>query len=264
MAWEIVIILSLVQGITEFLPISSSAHLILIPKIFAQITTETSFDVSLHFGSLLAVIIYLRDDIREIVFDTLSPNRSNKKGYKLFKNLIISTIPVILFGFIISFYAIDIIKNIKVIGWATLVFGILLGIADKYANLLKSLKEIETKDSILIGLMQTLALIPGTSRSGIVITTGLFMGFNRYDASRFSLLLSIPVIIGATSLESISLYSNYGFFLTKEMIVGIILSFLFALTTIIIFMKWINRASLKIFVIYRVILGIVILALAYY
>ena len=261
--WEIILVLSIIQGITEFLPISSSAHLILIPKFFSQIETGRNFDVSLHFGSLFAVLIYLRKDLFTILIETLSKNRIEKEGYKLFINIIISTIPVVIVGFSISYFKIDIIRTIEVIGWTTLIFGILLGIADRNPKAFKKLTNINLSDSILIGLAQTLALIPGVSRSGIVMTSGLFMGFNRYEASKYSLLLSIPVIIAATSLEAFSLYIEKGFFFTNDMIIGVIVSFLTAFITITLFMKWINKASLKLFVIYRVILGILILIFYY-
>ena len=265
MAWEILLILSIIQGITEFLPISSSAHLILIPKFFSQIEAGRNFDVSLHFGSLLAVLIYLRKDLFTILLDTISKSkkRSRKKGYKLLINLIVSTIPVVLIGFAISYFKIDIIRSIEVIGWTTLIFGILLGIVDNNPKAINKLTNIKLKDSIVIGLAQTLALIPGVSRSGIVMTSGLYMGFNRYEASKYSLLLSIPVIIAATSLESMSLYNEKGYFLNNEMIIGVAVSFITALLTITLFMQWINKASLKIFVIYRVILGIMILIFSY-
>lgn len=263
MMWEIILVLSIIQGITEFLPISSSAHLILIPTYFSQIETDRNFDVSLHFGSLLAVLIYLRKDLFTILIETLSKNRTEKEGYKLFINLILSTIPVVIVGFSISYFKIDIIRTVEVIGWTTLTFGILLGIADRNTKAFKKLTDINLSDSILIGLAQILALIPGVSRSGIVMTSGLFMGFNRYEASKYSLLLSIPVIIAATLLEAFSLYTEKGFFFTNDMIIGVIVSFLTAFITITLFMKWINKASLKLFVIYRVILGILILIFSY-
>ena len=261
--WELILILSIVQGITEFLPISSSAHLILIPKFFTQIETGRNFDVSLHFGSLFAVLIYLRKDILIILIESLSKNRLEKRGFKLLINLTISTIPVVIIGFSISYFKIDLIRTIEVIGWSTLIFGILLGIADQNSKAFKKLNNVKLKDSILIGIAQTLALIPGVSRSGIIMTSGLFMGFNRYEASKYSLLLSIPVIIAATSLETFSLYIERGLFFSNYMIVGVTVSFLTAFITITLFMKWINQASLKLFVIYRVILGIIILIFYY-
>jgi undecaprenyl-diphosphatase len=157
----------------------------------------------------------------------------------------------------------DIIRSLEVIGWTTLIFGILLGIADRNLKVVKYFKSLNLKDALVIGIAQILAIIPGTSRSGIVITAGLYMGFSRFDASKYSLLLSIPVIIAATTLESINLFIEKGFFFNNEMIMGIILSFCIALITIRLFMKWINKASLKIFVAYRIMLGILILIYAY-
>ena len=257
MALEIIIILSLIQGITEFLPISSSAHLIIIPEFFLNIDSRRGFDVSLHFGSLLAVIYYLKKDLKKIISDTIFFKKDNE-GFIILKNLIISTIPVIIVGFLVHINNFDIIRSLEVIGWTTLIFGILLGIVDRNLKIIKYFKSLNLKDALVIGIAQTLAIIPGTSRSGIVITTGLFMGFNRFDASKYSLFLSIPVIIAATTLESINLFIEKGFFFDNEMIMGIILSFCTALITIRLFMNWVNKASLKIFVTYRVILGILI------
>lgn len=262
MALEIIIILSLVQGITEFLPISSSAHLIIIPEFFLNIDSSRGFDVSLHFGSLLAVIYYLKKDLMKIISDTIYL-KINNEGFIILKNLIISTIPVIIVGFLVHINNFDIIRSIEVIGWTTLIFGILLGIADRNLKVVKYFKSLNLKDALLIGIAQILAIIPGTSRSGIVITAGLYMGFSRFDASKYSLLLSIPVIIAATTLESINLFIEKGFFFNNEMIMGIILSFCVALITIRLFMKWINKTSLKIFVAYRIMLGILILIYAY-
>ena len=262
MALEIIIILSLVQGITEFLPISSSAHLIIIPEFFLNIDSSRGFDVSLHFGSLLAVIYYLKKDLMKIISDTMNLKIDNE-GFITLKNLIISTTPVIIVGFLVHINNFDIIRSIEVIGWTTLLFGILLGIADRNLKVVKYFKSLNLKDALVIGIAQILAIIPGTSRSGIVITAGLYMGFSRFDASKYSLLLSIPVIIAATTLESINLFIEKGFFFNNEMIMGVILSFCFALITITLFMNWINKASLKIFVAYRIMLGILILVYVY-
>jgi len=263
MALEVIIILSIIQGFTEFLPISSSAHLVFLSEIFGDFISKRSFDVSLHFGSLLAVIIYLRKEILEIILDLIFYKKRDKDSFKILINLIISTIPIVCVGFLIHLYDFDIIRSLEIIGWSTLVFGIILGIADKNLKIIKILKNLKPREAFLLGIAQTLALIPGTSRSGIVITAGLFMGYSRYEASKYSLLLSIPVILAATTLESLSLYSDKGSLFSHEMFLGIVISFITALITIKLFMKWINNASLKIFVIYRIILGIIILVYAY-
>ena len=171
--WEIIVILSMIQGITEFLPISSSAHLILFPKFFTDITTNRGFDVALHFGTLLAVIIYLKKDILKIFLENISPDRDNYRGFIDFKNLIISTVPIVIIGFLVNFFDINIIRNLEIIGWSTLVFGVLLGLADKNLRVRKLIDNLNLKDALILGLAQTLAIIPGTSRSGIVITAGL-------------------------------------------------------------------------------------------
>ncbi len=263
MALEIIIILSIVQGITEFLPISSSAHLIIIPEFFLNLNSNRGFDVSLHFGSLLAVIYYLKKDLLKIISNTMFLKTDNE-GFIIFKNIIVSTIPVIIVGFLVQINDFTIIRSLEVIGWTTLIFGILLGIADRNLKVTKFFKSLNLKHAVAIGIAQTLAIIPGTSRSGIVITTGLWMGFSRFDASKYSLLLSIPVIIAATTLESINLFFEKGLFFNNEMIIGMILSFCVAFITIKLFMSWINKASLQIFVAYRIILGILILVYAYY
>ena len=262
MALEIIITLSIVQGITEFLPVSSSAHLIMISEIFFNLNSTRGFDVSLHFGCLFAVIYYLKKDLLKIISDTIFFKTENE-GFIILRNLTVSTIPIIIIGFLVHINNFNIIRDIKVIGWTTLIFGILLGIADRNLKVIKFFKSLNLKDALVIGLAQTLAIIPGTSRSGIVITIGLSMGFSRFDASKYSLLLSIPVIIAATTLESINLFLKEGLFFNNEMIIGMILSFCVALVTIRMFMSWINTASLKIFVIYRIILGILILVYAY-
>ncbi len=262
MALEIIIILSVIQGITEFLPISSSAHLIIIPEIFLNLHSTRGFDVSLHFGSLFAVIYYLKTDLLKIVSDTIFLKKENE-GFIILKNLIVSTIPIIIIGFLVHLNDFNIIRSLEVIGWTTLIFGVLLGIADRNLKVVKFFKSLNLRDALVIGIAQILAIIPGTSRSGIVITTGLCIGLSRFDASKYSLLLSIPVIIAATTLESINLFLKDGLFFNNEMIIGMILSFCVALVTIRLFMSWINRASLKIFVIYRIFLGILILLYAY-
>jgi len=262
MALEIIIILSIVQGITEFLPISSSAHLIIIPKFFLDLSSNRGFDVSLHFGSLLAVIFYLKKDLLKIITDTIFL-KTNNEGFIILKNLIISSLPVVIVGFLVHINDFSIIRSLELIGWTTLIFGILLGLADKNLKVIKFFKSLDLKDALVIGIAQTLAIIPGTSRSGVVITAGLWIGFSRFDASKYSLLLSIPVIIAATTLESLNLFFEKGLFFSNEMIIGMLLSFFVALITIRFFMSWINKASLKIFVIYRIILGILILAYAY-
>ena len=262
MFWGTILLLSLIQGITEYLPVSSSGHLVLLPFFLNFEYQGRSFDVSVHFGSLLAVIIYLRVVLFKIVKDLSSKNRFKSEGYQTLKNLIISTIPVIIIGYLLFVINIQFINFIEIVGWTTIIFGIILGLSDKVKIDKKHLPNL--KHSIIIGITQSLSLIPGVSRSGIVISASRFLGYSRVNASKFALLLSIPVISAAMTLNIIDIISKDKISLSIDLFFGFILSFIFAILTINIFMKYIEKASLKIFVIYRIILGIFILYFAYF
>ncbi len=258
---EIIIILSLIQGITEFLPISSSGHLILIPFFLDVQYQGKTFDVILHLGTLLAVIIYLRKDISFIFKDLISKNRAEKCGYKIFKNLFFATVPVVFIGFFVSIYEIKFINLVQFVGWTTLTFGILLGLSDK--TKIKKMSFPNFQDSMIIGIIQSIALIPGVSRSGIVITMGRFLGYSRHYSSKFALFLSIPVIIAASTLKLTQINFQNEIIYSSDLLIGFFLSFVFAFVSIKIFMKYIENASLKIFVVYRIILGFIIIYFSY-
>ena len=259
MSLTFLIILSIIQGITEFLPISSSAHLILIPFFNENPYQGRSFDVCLHFGCLLAVLYYLKKDLN-FYMKNLFHNKNKSLSIMFIKLMLIGTIPVIAFGAFINLIKLDFGNAIILIGWTTLLFGITLGLSD-YKKITK--KEINLKDAFLIGVFQALAIIPGVSRSGAVITAGRFLGYSRFISSKFSLFLSIPVIISATTFELLKLSIQEKFVFSEEYLFGIILTFVIALTTIKLFMNYIEKISLKIFVIYRVFLGLVILLFVY-
>ncbi len=244
-----IFILSLIQGITEFLPISSSSHLILISNYVNFEHKSLSIDVSLHIGSLLAVITYFYKDLVNFT-----------KNKKLFLKILISSIPVIIVGFLlVKTNYIESLRNIEVIGWSTLIFGILLYMSDK----VKLENDIDNnftfKASILIGFFQILALIPGVSRSGITITSARILGFKRYDASKISFLLSIPAL-GAVSIFGVkNIVFSDNVDLSIINLAVILLSFIFSFITIKYFLKYIQKFSLSIFVFYRITLGILIL-----
>ena len=259
MSLTFLIILSIIQGITEFLPISSSAHLILIPFFNENPYQGRSFDVCLHFGCLLAVLYYLKKDLIFYV-KNLFHNKNKSLSLMFIKLMLIGTIPVIVFGVFITFLKVSFGNAIILIGWTTLLFGVLLGLSD-FKKITK--KEINLKDAFLIGIFQALAIIPGVSRSGAVITAGRFLGYNRFNSSKFSLFLSIPVIISATIFELVKLFINDKFIFIEVYLIGITLTFIVALTTIKLFMNYIEKISLKIFVIYRVFLGLIILLFVY-
>ena len=248
-----ILILSLVQGITEFLPVSSSSHLIIISEFISFEDKGLSIDVSLHIGSFIAVITYFHKDIFNFI--------ENKQ---LFLKIIFSSFPLILVGyFLIQTNLIQELRSIKIIGWMTLVFGILLYISDKF-KLEKNIdKNLNYKSAIIIGLFQILSLIPGVSRSGISITAARLLNFKRYDSAKISFLLSIPTL-GAISIFGIKniILSNDLFFSTLNLF-SILLSFLISLVTIKYFLDFIKKFSLNFFVLYRISLGIVLLYFAY-
>ena len=248
-----ILILSLVQGITEFLPVSSSSHLIIISEFISFEDKGLSIDVSLHIGSFIAVITYFYKDIFNFI--------ENKQ---LFLKIIFSSFPLILVGyFLIQTNLIQELRSIKIIGWMTLVFGILLYISDKF-KLEKNIdKNLNYKSAIIIGLFQILSLIPGVSRSGISITAARLLNFKRYDSAKISFLLSIPTL-GSVSIFGIKniILSNDLFFSTLNLF-SILLSFLISLVTIKYFLDFIKKFSLNFFVLYRISLGIVLLYFAY-
>lgn len=248
-----VLILSLIQGITEFLPVSSSSHLIIISEYLKLNEQNLTLDVSLHIGSFIAVMTYFYKDIINFL-----------KNKELFFKILISSIPVMIFGIIlVETNLINALRNIKTIGWMTLVFGIILFISDKF-KLNKDLKkDFSFKTAITIGFFQVLSLIPGVSRSGITITAARLLNFKRFDSAKISFLLSIPTL-GAVSIfgvRNIIFSGDLNFSMLN--LFSIFFSFIFSLITIKYFLDYIKTFSLNLFVIYRVILGIFLLILAY-
>ncbi len=258
------VILAAVQGITEFLPISSSGHLVLAPIFLGWPDQGLLIDVAVHVGTLFAVIAYLYKDVGAMLAGigrTLKGRRD--PGARLFMLLVIGTIPVVAAGFALQHYAPDMFRSIKVIAWATLGFGILLWIADRVGMTVRRVEHLGVFDVIIIGVAQCLALIPGTSRSGITMTAARFIGMERPDAARFSLLLSIPTIIAAGTLSGIEIYESGNLQLANDAFVAAGLAFIFALIAIALMMAWLRRASFTPFVIYRIVLGAFLLAVAY-
>ena len=248
-----ILILSAIQGISEFLPISSIAHLVLISKYYAFANQNILIDICLHLGSLLAIIIYFRNDLFNFI--------SNKK---FLIKIFIATIPIIPVGYI--FYKTGIInqlRNLEIIGWMSLIFGILLYISDKTKINKKIEKEFSHKSAIFIGLFQILALIPGVSRAGITITSGRLLGFNRFDSAKISFFLSIPALFAASILGVYNVYKEGSAELNFLVIIAVIFSFIFSYLTITIFLNFIKKFSLKIFVVYRIILSLIILSIVY-
>ena len=248
-----VFILSLIQGVTEFIPISSSSHLILFSEFSNFKNKSLPIDVSLHIGSFIAVLLYFHKDIKNLIRNRI-----------LFIKIFFSSLPVMIVGFfLVETGLIEKIRNLKTIAWTTFIFGVLLYISDKF-KLEKSMKKnFNFKNAIFIGFFQILALIPGVSRSGIAITAARLLNFNRIDAAKISFLLSIP-ILGAVSFFGFkNLIIIKDLYLIKLNFISIILSFLFSYITIKFFLIYIKKFNLSIFAFYRIVLGIILIYLAY-
>mgnify|MGYP001418777840 FL=1 len=248
-----VLILAIIQGITEFLPISSSSHLILISNYINFNNQNLSIDVSLHIGSFLAVITYFFKDIINFF-----------KNKKLFYKIILSSFPVMVVGYILAEYNfIYALRNIEIIAWTTIIFGILLYVSDKFELQKKINNDLSYKSAIFIGFFQVLSLIPGVSRSGITITAARFFKFERYDSAKISFLLSIPTL-GAVSIFGLNnLINSESLEFSFLNLLSITLSFVFSLITIKFFLSFVQKFSLNIFVIYRIFLGLILLYLSY-
>tara|TARA_B110000211_G_scaffold68947_1_gene79625 strand:+ start:669 stop:1424 length:756 start_codon:yes stop_codon:yes gene_type:complete len=248
-----VIILSVVQGITEFLPISSSAHLILVVEYFNFSVGNLTLDVSLHLGSLLAIITYFRKDIFYIT-----------KNKNMLLKILISSIPTMIVGFILVKYSlVDFLRSYKLIGWTTLIFAIVLYVSD-LRQVKKTIKnDYNYKTAIYIGFFQVLSLIPGVSRSGITITGARVFNFSRIDSAKMSFLMSIPIlgIVSIYNLKNILIENDLTFSILN--LYSIIFSFAFSYLTIKFFLNFLKKFSLVYFVIYRIFLGTVILYYSY-
>ena len=259
MEWFQVALLALMQGITEFLPISSSAHLILPKEILGWPDQGLAFDVAVHVGSLAAVVIYFRDDIRRLIvawFAGLGGNSSADS--RLAWYVIWGTVPAGLAGLLFNDFIEAHLRSTVVIMMTTLVFGLLLGVGDKFGARQKSLAELTLGMVLLIGVAQALALIPGTSRSGITITAALALGFRREDAARFSFLLSIPVILGAGLLKTKDLLESTVPVDWGHMALGVVVSAVTAYLTIMLFLRLLDWVGMLPFMLYRLLLGAVL------
>ena len=247
-----ILILSAVQGISEFLPISSSAHLIIVSNLYDLKNSSLLIDISLHLGSLLAIIFFFRKDLFDL-----------KNNQKLLSLIIIGSIPLIIFGYILhTTELIFLLRNIKVIAWTTLFFGIILFFADQRKIDQNISTNLNIKSIIFIGLFQILALIPGVSRAGITITAARFLKFNRVDSGKISFLLSIPALSGASFLGLKDIF-NQSIEISYVVIFTVILSFLFSYLTVKFFLIYLNKFSLNVFVIYRIIISLILFAIIY-
>lgn len=253
-----VLFLSFIQGLTEFLPISSSAHLILFSDFFNSNIQSLNFDISLHLGTLIAACVYFKDEILQIL-NSFSSSDNASIGKKLLVNLTIATLPILIIGFFVRDLVEIFLRSPEIIAYTTIIFAVILYLSTKVKTQHTQLDSIFPIQSLIIGLAQCLALIPGTSRSGVTISAGLALGMDSKVASRFSFLLAIPTI------GAIAFYQIIGVDFTsfaeeyKANLMGIFISFVTAYLTIDFFIKFIDRIGFLPFIIYRLALGTLIL-----
>lgn len=257
-----IIVLALIQGLTEFLPISSSAHLILPSQLLGWQDQGLAFDVAVHVGTLMAVVLYFRQDIFELTkawFGSLQGQKTSESNIAWC--IILATIPAGLTGLLLKDFIEENLRSTAVIAGTTIIFGLLLWYADKKASQVKMINEISLKNALIIGVAQALALIPGTSRSGITMTAALMLGYDRKSAARFSFLLSIPIITLAGGYLTLKLITGDELVDWNAIVLGTIMSFISAYACIYLFLKWIETIGMTPFVIYRLILGAILISL---
>jgi undecaprenyl-diphosphatase len=263
-----VIVLAIVQGLTEFLPVSSSGHLIVIPRLLGWPEHSLQFDVALHLGTLVAILIYFYRDWIHLIANGLGlrvghdPELSRNRG--LVWLIALATVPVAVAGILFEKQAEAAFRSFYIIGAMLIVVGVLMWIADRMSSERKDLGNVGGIDSFLIGLAQAFAIVPGTSRSGITITAGLFRNLDRATAARFSFLLSTPAIAGAVVKKAWDVHKQGGIphDMRVPILVGVIVSGIVGAAVIGFFMKYLRRNNLAIFVWYRIIFGIIVIALA--
>ena len=256
------VLLGLVQGLTEFLPVSSSAHLVLLPFVAGWQDQGLVYDVAAHGGSLAAVIGYFRHDLQRIVKNCSLPFSAQESAdSQLLWFICLASVPVGIAGLVFHDFISSTLRNPQVIAIASIFFGLVLLLADKFGRATRDWSQLRWRDALFIGLAQVLALVPGTSRSGITITMGLALGMDRQSASRFSFLLAIPVILAASAYESFQLMSVSGDIEWWPVLTVFAVSLLSAWLSIHFFLKLLARTGMLPYVLYRVLLGVVLLVM---
>lgn len=248
--------LALVQGVTEFLPISSSGHLILTSQILGWPDQGLIIDVAVHAGTLLAVMLYFWRDMFRILIGCgqLAMLRAGAES-RLALNLIIATIPIVVIGFLTKPYIATYLRSAEVIAWATLLFGVLLWLTDRFGLTIRRVDHLGVFNALFLGLAQVLALVPGTSRSGITITAARILGMERSEAARFSMLMSVPTILGAGLLSGLDLYDSGDIALQADVFLAVGMSFAAGLGTIWGLMVWLQRSGFTPFAVYRIVMA---------
>ena len=265
MSIEQIVVLAIVQGVTEFLPISSSGHLILVPALTGWKDQGLATDIMVHVGSLFAILVYFWRDVLQLIaggFELLRLKWTDRS--RLAAYILLATIPAVIFGLILKSTGLVVeFRGIKLIAWNAIIYGLVMLVADRVGSSLREVKDMTLPSAIGIGLAQALALIPGTSRSGITISAARFLGFSRAEAARFSFLLGIPAIAGAGLLTALDDSGGAQGALSSDALLAAAFTFLSALASIAFLMALLRRITLLPFVIYRFILGGFLLVLAY-
>ncbi|MEM8729236.1 MAG: undecaprenyl-diphosphate phosphatase [Pseudomonadota bacterium] len=260
------VLVAVIQGLTEFLPISSSGHLILLPGLTGLQDQGQLIDVAVHVGTLFAVVLYFRTDVIEVLIGLgrLARGKSDTRGARVALGLIIATLPVIVVGFILHETGIDQhLRSVAVIGWTMLIFGLVLYWADQRGTTGKTIDDWRLSDAIKMGLWQAVALIPGTSRSGITITGGRQLGYSREEAARIAMLMSIPTILASGALLGLDVVGEGDWSLAQDALLAAVLAFGAALLALAVMMRLTRKISFTPYVIYRLILGTGLLIYAY-
>ena len=258
-----IIVLSLIQGLTEFLPVSSSAHLILGSRVFGWPDQGLVFDVATHLGTLLAVLVYFRKELWGMVVPWLGSGKGDEVSRKLGLTLVVASIPAIVAGGLLHGWVESALRDTRVIAFSTIGFGLLLWWADARFSRGKLMQDMNMKTGFMIGLAQMLALVPGTSRSGITITMGRMLGFDADSAARFSFLLSIPIIAAAGGYGVLRMLLHDAPIDWFQFGLAIVLSALAGWLCIAAFLALLQRVGLVPFVVYRLALGVALLWLAF-
>jgi undecaprenyl-diphosphatase len=260
-----IVVLALIQGITEFLPISSSGHLLLVPTLTGWPDQGVLTDVMVHMGSFLAVVVYFWRDCVNLLMGAIDMARGRVTAWgKLAMLIVLGTIPAVVFGVVLDKIGfMDAVRQMpQIIAWNAIVFGALLYLCDRYGLSIRRMSDMSLAPALIIGVAQAIAIIPGTSRSGITMTAARALGFERPEAARFAFLLGIPAIAGAGVLKLGDAMAT-GETISFEMILTMVLTFFVALGTITVLMKLVRHMSFLPFAVYRILLGAVLLGLIY-
>ena len=257
-----ILLLALVQGITEFLPVSSSGHLVLTHYLLGGGSVDLCFtqnrmlDIAVHVGTLFSVLVFYRRDVAALLRGVFAPGTGGAAGgRKLIAYLVLASLPVIAAGFALHAAQPDFLCSLKLMAWMPLIFGIVLWIADRTPREDKTVEAMGWRDALLIGAAQILALLPGTSRSGITMITGRFLGYSRTEAARFSILLALVAISGAGVLTGKDVVESGDFAFGLDIALAVLFSFFAGWAAIALMVKWLERSSFKPFAVYRILLG---------